>query len=62
MSNLLLCHLNVINLLNVVAMLYGLKFCNQTCDSLPACRLALVLAGYTGILFPQFGVTWYVYF
>lgn len=26
MSNLLLCHLNVINLLNVVALLYGLKW------------------------------------
>lgn len=39
-------------------------FSIKTCDSLPACRLALVLSVKTGILgfFPQVGVTWYVYF
>lgn len=48
---------------NAVLFEMGL-FAIKTCDSLPACRLALVLCVKTGILgfFPQFGVTWYVYF
>lgn len=39
-------------------------FCGQTCDSLPACRLALLLTVNREILgfLPQLGVTWYVYF